>query len=307
MRKKWLALALACLMGVAPCLGMAESAPAFDAEAVRPLLDAVTAAALGGEETVGHLSEEEALTGVFLARLTAALTDNGLDAAALAALVAMPTDGAGEAADEAVTPMTLRVLYADVSEDGDAAMLLGEAEELHLRVAVELRKDEESPVGWKLCRFTAEDLALIEALTDSYFAGTLIEYVNTGCGFSIQYPAVFGESQAQETDSGLQAELADGSASFSAMRADNPEGLTLEALLAREKECGATVWTDEGTGAGRSVITDEDGITHQAIFLIGDGAIYQAELNYREELADEYEGYAEYMTNSFCVDELGLG
>lgn len=307
MKKRGLALLLAGVMCIAAGGALAESAEAFDVVKVAPLLSAVTSAALGAPEETVSLSTEEPMPADFAARLATALTMNGLDAAAMSDLVAMEIPD-GLAADAAVERVDLIVTATDVSEDGDAAMFLGEVNER--RVIIELRQDDASPLGWKLYSFAVDDALLVEQVTENFFGQTMLEYVNTACGYSIQYPALFTDDLLVETDSGIQAALADDSASFSVTRLDNAEGLTLEALLAREKENdpNAETSTDEMTGSGRSVIADaEDGVIHVAIFLVSGEYIYQAELNYRQDLAETYEPYVDYMTNSFSADELGLG
>lgn len=316
MKKRWLALMLAGLMLAAPVLGMAEGQEAFDAEQVAPLLNAVTSAAMSGDDAPVNLAEDEALTEAFLLRLTKALENNGLaaDADSLGRLLSMPlpTQNAGTGA--AVESLTLQVLNVDVSDDGDAATLIGEVvDELGLptdvRAVVQLRKEAASPVGWKLCGFTVGDAELEEALLEGYFAQTMIEYINAACGYSIQYPAIFTEDLIVETPYGIQAELADGTASFSVTRTENADGLTLDAVLTQETQNvpGTLVAVDEVTGSGRSIAFDEDGTTHEAIFFVTEAHIYQAELNYPESQAEDFAQYAEFMMNSFSVDELGLG
>ena len=312
MSKRWLALVLAGLMSLVPCLGMAEESAGFDAAQVQPLLDAVATAALNAPEELRELGGEDAMPSAFLSGLLAALEDNGLstDPEAVSGMFAMALPEFTDAAD--VTPATMSVLTTDISEDGDAVMLVGAviaAGSEDQNAVVELHQDEASPVGWKLYRFSLSNVQLIEDVTGGYFAATMVEYLNSACGYSIQYPAIFGEDLVVETASGVQAELADGTASFSVMRLDNTDHLTLDALLAAEQEADPTaeVSSDELTGSGKSVITDEEGITHVAIFLVSEQYIYQAELNYAQDQAEQYAPYVDYMINSFSADELGLG
>lgn len=311
MSKRWLALALAGLMCVAPWLGMAEQA--FDVAQAQPLLDAVATAAMSAPEELRELKGDEPMPSAFLSGLLAALEANGLpaDPEAVSGMFAMALPEIPDAAD--VAPVAMTVLTADVSEDGDAVMLVGTitAEEggEPLSAIVELHQDEASPVGWKIYRFSMNDMQLVEDITGGFFAATMVEYINAACGYSIQYPAIFGEALIIENVNGIQAELEDGTASFSVTRLDNADGLTMEALLAAEQEADPTaeVTVDEITGSGRSVVTDEEGITHVAIFLVSGQYIYQAELNYAQDQAEIYAQYVDYMVNSFSADELGQG
>ena len=320
MRTKWLALVLAGMMCVGPALGIAEGAKTFDASQVAPLLNAVTSAALGAEDVLESISADEALTEEFVKRLMTALMDNGLaaDKGSLGNLIAMPLPDQELSSEAAVKHLTLQVLTADVNEDGDAVVLVGDVmvdggdgqtRALDQRAVVELHRDAASPVGWKLYRFSLGDALIVEELTGAYFAERMIEYLNAACGYSIQYPAVFTENMIVETPNGIQAALPDESASFSVTRMDNSEGLTIDALLAREQatDASAVVSVDEVTGAGKSVVTDEEGVTHVAMFLVTEAYIYEAELNYRQDLAADYADYVNYMINSFSADELGRG
>lgn len=314
MKKRWLALLLAGMMFMVPALGMAEGQAAFDASQVAPLLDAVTSAVMAEEIT--NLSEDEPMTEALLARLMKALRDKGLDVNgnSLGNLIAMPLPESGLDAEAAVKLLSLHVIHAEVNETGDAVMLVGEiadaeGELVGQRAIAELRREEASPVGWKLYRFSTDDVALEEELLESYFTRTMIEYVNAACGYSIQYPAIFTEELIVDMTSGIQAELVDGMASFSVNRVDNVDGLTLDEVLAQETQNipGTKVAVDEITGAGRSFLIDEEGIAHEVIFMVTEGYVYQAELNYPADQAEDYAMYVEYMMNSFSVDELGLG
>lgn len=317
MRMKWLALLLAGVMCVSVWPGLAEGSGAFDVQRVAPLLNAVTSAALGVDEAVTLLEEEEAVTAAFAQRLSKALQAAGLDAGAMGDLVAMalPAQGADEGAD--VAQLTLQVLTTNVSGDGDAVMIVGEAvgtdgQTLNQRAVIELRQEDASPIGWKLYRFTVGDVELEEELLNGYFAETMLEYMNADCGYIIQYPAIFTEEMIVQTDTGIQAALPDETASFAVSRAVNEEGLDLDGLRQLEQantseNVAAKVWINEDLGCVQSVVTDEEGITHAAVFLVSESYIYQAELNYPQDQAAEYEQYADYMINSFSADELGHG
>lgn len=316
MRVKWLALLMAAVLCAAIVPGMAESAEAFDSAQVAPLLNAVTSAALGANDAVMLLEEEEVLPEAFLPRLAKALEANGLDANAAGSLIAMTLPAqSGEAAD--VAALTFEVLTVNQSGDGDAVMLAGEAlgadgQALDQRVVVELRREDASPVGWKLYRFTVGDTALEEELLEGYFTETMMEYVNADCGYIIQYPAIFTEEMVVQTATGIQAALPDESASFAVSRVENSEGLTLDTLLQREQAKNPAselplAWINEEMGNVQSLETDEDGIVHAAVFLVSENYIYQAELNFPEDQTEEYTSYADYMINSFSADELGHG
>ena len=315
MKGKWLALLLAGAMCVAAVPGMAQGVQDFDAAQVAPLLNAVTSAAMGADGESVFLEEDETPPEGFLPRLSKALADQGIDVGAMGNLIAMAVSDQGTAAD--VAPLTLRVLTVNQSGDGDAAMLVGEAigadgQTLNWRAVIELRREDASPVGWKLYRFVVGDTALEEELLGGYFTETMMEYLNADCGYIIQYPAIFTETMIVQTATGIQAALPNDSASFAVSRMENSEGLTLETLLQRElaknpQGAQPQAWINEELGNVQSLETDGEGISHMAVYLVSERYIYQAELNYPENQAETYRQYADYMINSFSADELGHG
>ena len=316
MRMKWLALLVAGALCAATVPGMAEGAAAFDPAQVAPLLNAVTSAALGADDAVTLLEEEESPQEMFLPRLVGALEANGLDANAAGSLIAIALpEPIGEGTN--VAALTLEVLTVNQSGDGDAVMLVGEAlspdgQPLSQRAVVELRREDASPVGWKLYRFTVGDAALEEELLEGYFAETMMEYLNADCGYIIQYPAIFTEEMVVQTATGIQAALPDDTASFAVSRVENEEKLDAEGLCQRERaksteEVSLTVSINEETGSVQSFEIDEEGTAHMAVFLVSESYIYQAELNYPQDQAEQFEQYADYMINSFSADELGHG
>lgn len=315
-RRSWLALWLAAALCVAPGIGLAD----FDAQSVEPLVTAVASAAAGA--SVDAFAQDDQLTEAFAAGVLAQLVAQGVttaetaaDPAAAEALLEslLAVDAPQTTAADAAATLPVAVLAVDASEDGEAAMLvaqLGEEEDAP-RAAVELRKDETSPVGWKLYRFTTEDAALIEAVMTAQLTREMQEYVNAACAYSIQYPSLFTEDMIQDKPdgSGIEATLPDESASFSVSRVENAEKLTLEALLEREKaaEIPAETAVNAELGYGTSLVTDEEGYTHAAIFYVTEAYIYEAELNYLAAQAESYAPYVEIMINSFMIDELGAG
>lgn len=315
-RKSWLTLLLAVTLCVAPGLGWA----AFDTAPVEPLVNAVLSAALETSQT--SIAEGDALTeesaGTLLSALqTAGVISSVADPAegeklleGLLAVDAPKTVASGE-----LELREANILAVDASEDGGAAMLVaqvGEGDDA-VRAVIELRQDEASSIGWKMYRMTMEDAELMNAVVVGYVTSEMNEYVNTACGFSIQYPALFTDELLVDTPEGRQAALPDESASFSVTRVANAEGLTLEELLELEKSDetsdapAAETAINEILGCGTSVVTDAEGYTHTAIFYVSEAYIYEAELNYLTTQAESYEPYVEIMMNSFMVDELGAG
>lgn len=213
----------------------------------------------------------------------------------------------------------VRTMAVDWNEDGDALRLLGDvylAEDqlekltpeqyaqvqwLDQRAVVELRKAQE---GWQVTSFALDAEWEMEQAAQDYFTATMTEYA--AAGFSIQYPAAFGEESITFTEGGISGKIE--GASFLAEQLENPRGLSTEEILAAKKQetSGAETNIDEYTGAGQ-LKAAADGQCLVYMVLATEESIYQAELRYDENLIKDFMLYGDYMLNSFSVSEAGNG
>lgn len=213
----------------------------------------------------------------------------------------------------------LRTMAVDWNEDGDALRLLGDvylAEDqleklapeqyaqvqwLDQRAVVELRKAEG---GWQVTSFALDAEWEMEQAAQDYFNTTMMEYFAEG--FSIQYPALFGEESVTITENGISGKIE--GASFLAEHTKNPQKLTTDGILAAKKQetNAAETNIDEHTGVGLLKAT-VDGQCLVYMVLATEDSIYQAELRYDESLIKDFMLYGDYMFNSFSVSEAGNG
>ena len=205
-------------------------------------------------------------------------------------------------------------LYGDLYQAAGPADSLTEEQYLQMswlnhRVVAEMHRDAEAPGGWKLISLAFEAAIMLEDDTQDAFTQTMAEYVNADLGFSLQYPAVFTEDVLHESAGGVSGTLADGKASFYARRSANEQAVTLEAYVdgLAQQLPGAQAGIDEISLTGRVISRRADGQTQVDLVIVTSSWIYEAQLCYAPELADEFALYSEYMTNSFMADELGIG
>lgn len=221
----------------------------------------------------------------------------------------------------------VRPMAIDESDDGRAVRILGDiyhadgpldtlsmdqyarVQWLDRRAVVELRaypEYPEAPTGWRIASFVLDAEWEMEDAAQSYFAETMAEYVNTEWGFSMQYPAVFGEECITMEENGIAGVLPE--ASFRVERLENADGWTTETLLDRYKQetPGAEANMNDITGCGKLVAVTEHQVQVR-ILVVTEMYIYQAQLNYDESLSKDFSLYSDYMINSFTVDEMGLG
>ncbi|MGN0779709.1 MAG: hypothetical protein ACI4MJ_11205 [Aristaeellaceae bacterium] len=319
----------------------AEDVPDFSA--MLPLLDLTASAALRvGEkaETItpdGTLSEAfvynffllgqeaDASLGITAQMLLEPQAQQAYLSRAFAAQC--PTLNGILAFEESYPYIGVRPMASDMSAEGDAVVLYGDlyqadkplsamTEEEYMRVTwldrravAELRKDADAPNGWKLYSFSLEAELMMEEAAQSYFADTMVEYMNADLGFALQYPAVFTEDTLTEDANGIAGTLADGSASFYARRRANEDGYILSSYMAQlmQEAPGASVAINEASESGRLIRQWEDGMTQVDIVIVTDRWIYEAQLCYAPALAADFALYSDYMTNSFMADELGIG
>ena len=180
---------------------------------------------------------------------------------------------------------------------------------LDRRAVIDLRRSAEAPCGWQIYAFSLEAELEMENAAQDYFTKTMTEYINPELGFSLQYPAVFGEDCVQETDTGISGRLQDGTASFLAERVANDAAWTLETLMAQKKQENPAADTNmnDVSGCGRQLAVLDGGVTRMDLYIVTETWVYHAQLCYDASMAKDFALYSDYMMNSFMADELGLG
>ena len=221
----------------------------------------------------------------------------------------------------------VRVMVVDESEDGTAMRVMGDLYQadralagmteteyaavrwLDRRGVFDMRRCVEAPCGWQVYSFSLEAELEMETAAQDYFTKTMTEYMNPDLGFSLQYPAVFGEDCVQETAAGVEGRLQDGTASFLVERTANDAAWTLETLMAQKKQENPASETNinEVSGCGRQMTALEGGATRMDLYIVTETWVYHAQLCYDASLAKDFALYSDYMMNSFMADELGLG
>lgn len=177
------------------------------------------------------------------------------------------------------------------------------------RAIFSLQSDANALNGFRLTGFSVGTELRMEQAVQSYFDEILVEYVNTGLGFSIQYPSVFTDDLLVEDEAGVSAKLPDESASFFAKRADNVNESNLRdyvEIIANGITGSKAQFNEEFRYATVMYNTDE-GFTVFNVYIVTDKYIYQAELSYRTDLSMQYSMYNAYMENAFMVDEVSVG
>lgn len=323
--KRLLALLLCCLL-----LPTAHAEQNVLAQ-VQPLVDlTATAVMLTGEEISPEHTMSDALVQCILrAGLEQELgyTDFDLNNIAwrdnyLAAHYAVPFGLTKQVAElERYAFYGVRPMTIDESGDGGAMRILGDVYQadgpletltndqyakvqwLDRRAVVELRYD--ASAGWRLSSFALDAEWEMEQAAQDYFTQAMAEYVNGELGFSIQYPAVFGDG-VEDTANGICGRME--GATFTAERVPNSEGWTTESLLESIKQESPEVETNINTitGYGRVVAASEKEIT-VSMYVATEDYVYQVHLAYDPALSKDFSLYSDYMMNSFAVDELGQG
>lgn len=336
--------AAAALLTLCLCLSVgavAEEATIFSA--LQPLMDLTASAALHVGEIPETIAPDGVLSEAFVhnffllgqqADPALGITPDMLSDTAAQAAYLSGAFAAGQpqlqgimAFQETYDYIGVRIMAADESYDGTAVKMIGdlyladkpldqmtEAEYaavrwLDQRAVVEMRRDDAAPGGWKLIAFSVEDELQMEDAAQAYFSQTMVEYMNAELGFSLQYPAVFGEETVQEGADGVSARLPDDTASFLARRVANAAGTTLTNLLEQKKQeiPAAEVNINEIGDCGRVTVVAADGSTRVELYIVTPQWIYEAQLCYTSALAKDFALYSDYMMNSFTADELGIG
>lgn len=334
---------VSCLLALALIMGAATAEQTADAPwaKLNPLMDAVAAAAFyaGGEEPLAVPDE----AGTLDARFISAFLSFGqwIDAALGVTESTLRDVGAQQSYLQKVFSAQLPQLSAietpeaingyigfhtTMTSQGDAGEMqcVGEvywaekpmrqmsgADYLAIQwqspAVFNFRADSSALSGFRLTGFSIGTSLSLEMTMQQFFEKTLLEYYNSKYGYSVAYPAVFGDVVLTEAEEGFSASLPNGDADFSVKREANPSAMSLEdytAKLAGDTGSGVYGINDEfhygtvayRTDAGRLVFT---------IFAVTKDSVYRAEFSYREELAQTYCAYAFYLENSFTVNAIG--
>ena len=335
---RWAVMLVMCLM-----LGSAAAEAMPDFDAMLPLVDLTASAALRVGETPENITPDSTLSEAFvynffflgqtadpvLGITSDMLADTAMQSAYLsrAFSVAQPELSGILAFEETYDYIGMQIMASSMNDAGDEITLYGElymadgpmaamTEEAYLQAAwlshravVSLHKDADAPGGWKIDTFTFEPAIVLEEAGAGSLEETMAEYVNADLGFSLQYPAVFTEDVLQEDAGGVQAKLADGTASFFARRVANTQGETLESRVEaiRQQNADATAVINDISLTGRVTSQQADGHTRVDLVIVTVNWIYEAQLCYDAVWAESFALYSDYMTNSFMADEMGLG
>ncbi len=171
------------------------------------------------------------------------------------------------------------------------------------------QSDSKAMGGFLLTGFSVGTELKMELALQNYFEDILVEYVNTGLGFRVQYPSLFLDESLREDEAGVSAELSDGSASFFAKRADNVNQANLKDYVETIANgiTGSTAQVNDELRYGTVTYTTDDGFTVFDTYVVTDKYIYQAELSYQTSLSKEFSMYTTYLENTFMVDEVSMG
>jgi hypothetical protein len=177
------------------------------------------------------------------------------------------------------------------------------------RAVYTFRADASAPNGYLLTGFSVGSELNMEEAMQTYTDSILVEYINTALGFSVLYPSVFSDDLLVESDDGVTAALADGSASFFVRRTENTDSANLSDYInvIANGITDAVSSVQEQFSEGTVTYNTEEGNTVFDVYIVTDKYIYQAELSYRKDLASTYSMYTSYLENSFAVDSVSVG
>lgn len=223
-----------------------------------------------------------------------------------------------------------RPVTSQMNDEGDAIIIIGDlyrakaqvytlspaeygkAQWLDRRAVVILRRDQSATPGWSLEDITYDEQLQMEDAVSRYFADTMSSWVSDEGECSLQYPAVFGvlkPSKDSDGCTGVSAALPDGTASFFiGSRANTDQTLSTMDEAMRQKNPTAEFTRNDASGVLRVTSLSADGARVTADYFIVTGpAVYHAVMSWDASLNADYLRYSDYVMNSFCADELGIG
>ena len=172
-----------------------------------------------------------------------------------------------------------------------------------------LKSDATAMFGYRVISFSFGSVIDLEGVMSDYFTSILVEYENNSLGFSVQYPAAFEEDMLTEDENGIAGKLPNGKASFFVKRGANSESQTLEGLKASLEQQPGVVRAEINSDFGYLTVqsVSDDGFVSNDLYIATDDFIYQSNLTYHQDVAQDYQMYTMYMENSFIVFEVSVG
>ena len=170
------------------------------------------------------------------------------------------------------------------------------------------QNDPSAQNGFRLTGFSVGTELNMEEALQTYFEEIAVEYVDSNLGFTVLYPSIFDEEMLVSDESGVSAELEDGSVSFFAKRVDNVNGTGLQEYVSiiANGITGSVSSVNEEMLYGTVAYTTDDGFAVFDVFIVTDKYVYQAELRTLKTLMKDYSMYNTYLENSFQVNEDGM-
>lgn len=176
------------------------------------------------------------------------------------------------------------------------------------RAVFVFQKDTSAYNGFRLTGFSVGTDLTYEAAMLAYDEEITVEY-ESKLGFMLLYPSVFTDEMLVEDESGVSAQLPDGSASFFAKRMENENGATLADYVGiiANGITNSVSTVNEEMQYGTVTYTTNEGYVVFDVFIVTDQYIFQAELTYQTALMAEFGMFNAYLENSFVVNELSQG
>ena len=320
---------LSMLLTLCLVLGLSMGAVAetkADFEALVPLMDLVCAASQYSPNAPESISGSDSeLTVSFVDAFFKVGKVYGAEVGVTAAMLgdtAAQADLLGKifaAKAPALQPVTVNTI------DGDSIQIIGEmyladkamremkeSDFVNLswidRAVFVFQKDAAAYNGFRITGFSVGTDLTYEAAMLAYDEEITVEY-ESKLGFMLLYPSLFTDDMLVEDESGVSAQLPDGSAAFFAKRMENENGATLAdyvGIIANGITNSVSTVNEEMQYGTVSYTTDEGYVVFD-VFIVTDQYIFQAELTYQTALIAEYGMFNAYLENSFVVNELSQG
>lgn len=340
--QKMLSVLMVLCLALGLCAGAHAQAATADFEALIPLMDLVATASwhspnapervpgAEGELSLSFIDTFFALGQTYGAELgitEAMLSDTNAQAELLGKLFAaqIPELQAVAADVETDAYIGFQPVLVNSGTDGQGVQIIGE---IYLaskpmsemtetdyaaiswieRAVFTFQSDASAMNGFRLTGYSVgTDLSIEEAM-QGYFEEIAVEY-ESQLGFTVLYPSVFADELLVEDEYGVSAELADGSASFFAKRAENPNGASLSdyVSIVANGITGSVSNVYEDMQYGTVAYTTQDGYAVFEVYIVTSNYVYHAQLSYLTSLMSEFGMYNAYLENSFVVNELSQG
>ncbi len=170
------------------------------------------------------------------------------------------------------------------------------------RVVIDIKKSEKSTYGYLISGVSMQGELLMEEELTKYFNETLVDYINTKVGFSLQYPSILGENSLQESEDGINIKNEELKIQLNVKSFSNTDAWTANKFYQTKMNDNNIVAKIVESKSSVSVhsMQDENTLKYE-LYIFTNDVVYEASFVYDKALSEDFGLYIQFLENTFTV------